>query len=811
MEWITHKTLTGGIMKKILMIALTLMLAALSACSSGGGGDESPIVELQVSSGDNISAKRVSGEISTVGEVDLYHLRAVETNRTLQIKCTSDTLRPNVDLLVHVFEKNANGELVMLAGNHAPVGNLGAVTVKVDVPVTEPKDLYIHVRDLMDDESSTNNPYYLIAYYEAAPDNNDSFETAVNLDIDGNAARDSIGSEMDADCFGIQVAQDGVYDIFVDFDRLTGSAVRLNFTIYDEDGNIVETRKQGNLRASHMVHYLETGNYTVVVSDDGKDYFDTSSLYDISVSSRNVSEAMENDIVNNQRNDAVLFSVNMFQNASIDYFEDRDVYQIDTDASGDIHLLDFDFSSDIPLTYRIELYTSSSVLTSSGLENAVPVFSHDYKGGDNGDGLFQVSMRLETTSTYFMVVKAASGASVSTSSPYTAHATLNAVTDADESFDHGNGDTGNDFDYTAIDLTSQPIHTGKIAFRGDKDFYKVTVPANSSAKQVLSLFLDIPATDQVQYALHIEGPGLGDTGKTVFNSSEDQRTQDLKTSFLVPESITDSVYVIKVYDFQDDNGEDATFQLSWNVVDIPGAPAACPKDGAATVYHNENDEDDFIKTLTIVYPDTKSGEFHVDTDAFDITDTVNAPRVGSDPVTINFPWVSGYIDYQKDEDWYTLDLSQPLDVSDTEWFYTISVELYANGSPVEYTWEFMPDSNGDSSVSTEWCEPTARYCNNGILAGNGDKTLSADLVNLALTSTGYNNGSLWIGKGSVTGSTWSGKVFFRISDFNYLRTGTYPNFTPNPLPDADWGYETPYYFRVTVKYYNTGLTPPSPN
>lgn len=804
------------------------MVLLIAACSSDNSTTGSSIVELEVGNGDVISAKRVSGEISEVGEVDLYHLRAVETNRTLQIKVSSDTLRPDVDLLVHVFEKNDNGELVMIAGDHAPVDSLGAVKVKVDVFIEEPKDLYIHVRDLMDD-ASTDKSYYISAYYEGIPDGNSSFITATDLVMNEAAVRDSIASEDDADCFRVTVTEDGVYDVVVDFDRLTGSSVRLNFTIYNsESGAIIETRKQGNLTESHMVHYLEANeDYIVVVSEDGKDDFDTSSLYDISVvQCQDVTEIMGNDTALT----ATPYGLNMFHNASIDYYEDFDVYAIDSSVAGDIKLLNLEFSSPIPITYRIELYTAANLVSAT----PVPEFSHDYRGGEFvGDEIkvFQVSMKLDNTE-YFMMVKAASGASVSMSSPYTASLDVQGISDADESVVHGDGHIGNDIDHNAIELMAQNSpHTGKIAYRGDVDYYTVTVPANNSSKQVLSFYLDIPPTDLVQYAMKISGPGLDDTiGKTIFNSGDDQRTLartlDLKTSFLVPESETDSVYIVKVYDFQDDNGEDSSFQLSWNVVNVHGDPAACPKAGGntSTFYHNENDEEDFPGILTITYPDNKSGDFKVNSDVFDITDTVNAPRTGTAPVVISFPWVSGYIDYQKDEDWFTVDLSAPLDVADENWYYTISVEMYANGSPVEYTWEYMPNSNGipigietHPHVNTEWCGAYDYNCPNGILANDGDRTLASDLVNLSLMSTYYrpeedsNERMLWIGKGSMTGSTWSGKVFFRISDFNYLRTGTSSNFILNPEPDSDWGYEAPYYFRLTVKYYKNGLVPPSQN
>ncbi len=790
----------------------------LAACSSDGPSTSSNVVELEIGSGDTVSAKRIQGEISEVAEVDLYHVRANERDRILQIKCTSDTSRSDVDLLVHVYEKNENGELVMIAGDHAPVDSRVSVTVKVDVPIDEPKDLYVHVRDLMDDDSGKNRPYYISAYYKGLPDGNGSFATAVDLVMNGDAARDSIDSEDDGDCFRVTATVDGVYDIFVDFDRLQGSAVRLNITLYNGDGDIVEIRKMGTLTESHLMHYLPAGEYIAVVTEDGKDEFDTSSFYTISVDQVVASEIMDND----SPLDATAMGDGMFQNAAIDYFEDEDIYEIDSSVPGDIKILDLTFSSDSDLAYRLELRSFTEILTGLDLTSEIVDFSHDYDGGPLGDGTYQVAMKLDTSRLYFLVVRAASGADVSESAPYTADVDVTGIADADESVVHGDGHIGNDVDHNAIDLTAQPEpaeHTGKIAYRTDVDYYMVTVPANASRKQVLSFNLDIPDTDLVQYAMKITKAGVNSFEKTVFNSGEDQRTVDLKTSFLVPESSTDSVYYVKVYDFQDDNGEDAEFHLSWNVTDVAAAPGICPKDNTTTVYHDENDEDDFTSSLVITYPNTQTGTFKYNDTVFDL-DSASATQAGSNPVVVSLPWVSGYIDYQGDEDWYSLDLSQPLVNGDLTWYYTISVELYANGSPVEYTWEYMPNSNGIPSnengmphVSTEWCSTGSNVCPNGIMGSDGDTSLASELVNLSLMSTdhmpvsGSGDRILWVGRGSSTGSIWSGKVFFRISDFNFLRTGTSPNFVLNPNPDADWGYTAPYYFRLTVKYFNDSLVP----
>ena len=74
-------------------VTACIVCLALTACSgsTGSGDDEGGTRELQLD-------RTVSGTIGTVGEVDWFHFRAVDANNLLQINCSSNTYRADVDL-----------------------------------------------------------------------------------------------------------------------------------------------------------------------------------------------------------------------------------------------------------------------------------------------------------------------------------------------------------------------------------------------------------------------------------------------------------------------------------------------------------------------------------------------------------------------------------------------------------------------------------------------------------------------------------------------------------------------------------------
>ncbi len=814
-------------MKKILLLLLSIGFLFVGCSDSDTDSlSESPVIELEVSpSGDAITSRRVAGKISTEGEVDRYHLNLVETGRILQIKCTSGTIRPKVDLLVHVFEQDADGNLRMIAGTHAPEDAIQPADLKINIYVDRPKELYIHVRDLKDDDSS-DNTYYLTANYEAAPDGNGTFETAVSLTPGGDPQEEVIGTIGDVDCFSFSVTQSGVYDVLIDFDPVSGTDVKLSIDLYAPDGTLIETRDQGN-NSTHLVHYLAaTGageTYKVVVDDDGKDDFDTMSTYEVSISQNSVNEVNTNDTPAIAM-DAVPAS---FDGASIDYYEDIDWYKVEIpDGPGDIDIMALDFDSNINITYRLSMYAiDDSDRDTFNINDETPVYAHDFRSAT--DPPYHVILKLDTLGddeNYYLAVQPQNGASITGNSPYDASVSVSRISDPDEA------GPGNDTDATAIDIPDPPrTHTGRISYRGDVDWFELTIDLSDTDDQVLSFALDIPPNNEVEYAMDIERTCRPDemtscsVNKHLRNTSSAFRSVDLKTGIVVPaQSHTsgEATYKIKVYDFQNDDGENTDYTLSWSIDTIPGVPSSAAVGGSA-IYNDEQEErntgsDGYTGEVTINYTNSTatfeyttgtSFTYRVNNKMFDLDEDGAASTDGS-VTTITMPWVSGYIDYQSDEDWYGVDLSEPYIDGDTDWYYEIDVELVAVNSDVEYVWDYFPDTDNNSIVNGGICSTDVWSDCNGIAANGGDMDPSQNSVNSSLSGDlrepdDEPHPTPWIGSRNDSYS-WNGVVFFRVSDFNFMPSSG----SVDPESDDDWGFDAPYFFRVILTYHS-GVSNPN--
>lgn len=814
-----------NIMKKIVLL-VSILLLAFGCSDNPDDGDltETPIVELEVSpAGGAITSRRAEGKISSLGEVDRYHLRLVETGRILQIKCASDTIRPDVDLLVHVLEEDNDGKLALIAGKHAPEDAIQPPELKLNIYVDRPKDLYVHVRDLRDDEYS-NNPYYLTAYYEAAPDGNGTFETAVSLTPGSAAYDESIGNIGDVDCFSFSVTQSGVYDAFVNFNPIDGSSIRLSMDLYAPDGTLIEKRTQGNQNTTHMVHYLSATNpgesYKLVVDDEGKDDFDAMSVYSVSINPLSAEEIVQNDTPATAM-DALPSS---FNGASIDYYEDIDWYRLSVSETGDIDVMDLGFNSEINMAYRLGLYViHDDDLDTFNISAAAPVYSHDFNSVRDPE--YHAVLKLDPLAegeNYYLSVQPQTGAAVNGLSPYDLSAEIQSIVDVDE--------PENNSDSTPVDLSTTPSYSGKVAYRGDADWYKVTIDPLSSSDRILSVHLSVPSNTNVEYAVDIRRDiRTGEDAAYRFNkqlrhTSSDFRNVDLKTGFVVPGQaddpglgIMDATYYIKVYDFQNDDGEDAAYTLTWDIADIPGAPAAITG-VSSPVYNDEKQErnsgntTDYTGDVTLTYAEDSSNflyprgtslSYRVNNIMMDLA--AGTAVTSGDTTTITMPWVSGYVDYQGDEDWYGLDLSNPLNPEDTMWYYEINVAMKAADNPVEYVWDYFPDSNHDENVDGGICADFLYTSCNGIANMGGETTLSSGDLDSTYPPAGVQ--APWIGSRDDQ-YAWKGLVYFRVRDFNFLRLDE--DGTVNPNADDDWGYDAPYFFRVMLTYHRDSNHAPDP-
>ena len=90
----------------------------------------------------------------------------------------------------------------------------------------------------------------------------------------------------------------------------------------------------------------------------------------------------------------------------------------------------------------------------------------------------------------------------------------------------------------------------------------------------------------------------------------------------------------------------------------------------------------------------------------------------------------------------------------------------------------------------------------GYRACNGDMTLTTEAINPPIiTPAGTEEfyvGDLW-----TTDTPRYYTVYIGMSDYNYvnLPTSNPDSPTVNPDPDNDWGYDAPYYFKVTLTYH----------
>jgi len=737
--------------------ALFLMLMTACSSNSDNGALDNSELQLGVQSSDTIA---------TEAEVDWFHFRAVEANRVLNVRCTSNTYRPDVDLMITAYEEDANGNRVRIYGDHAMDDSQLPADINMNIYIDTPKDIYFAVRDLMDDEYS-ENPYYLSLNYIETEGSNNNFQdaTALVIDSEEGCVTDEIGAIGDVDFFSFTVTEDNAYDIAVDFNVYQGgSNVALTFDLYNSAGDRLYSLNHAQRSSYHIIPYLTAGEYVLQVDDDGRNDFDISSTYEVCVTSVQTDEAFEND----SREQAGTFTLDSPVIGSLDYWQDEDWYSFNPGAGGtDFQVISLDFSgtADQNFLYQISIVDQNGTL-----------LSHDYHGS-SGNYLSQVQAG---QGTHYLRISPAAGQVLSQSAPYEIIMAITSINDPDEI--PGDDENDNDSINNPILISENVAYEGKVAFRGDIDYYSIVVPA-STDPQVLEVFFDADDVSTVEYSVSI----IKDEVVERIYDLDGSDGAALKTSILAPVSETDETYWIMVADYQNDDGADVTYTLSVDVEQIPTTGAA------NTVYYSEVTEQDGSNapaSIELVYNALTYSAFRVNTTYLDAT---------SDPATTallagisySFPTISGYIDFQGDQDWFAIP-NQPLDPEHTDWYYDIQVRLQVGaGCEVEHVWRYYPDrpsSNGDQNRSV-----MERYnSGDGFMASGGDATLTTEAVDQTIPGAGDED--FWVG------DPWQGRAYISVSDFNVV--------VDNILPDDDWTGMYPYQLTVTLTYYS-GCSYPS--
>jgi len=761
-------------MKRSRALIWGFCLVLLSACSGGDPeGDASGAKTLSLGS-------EVSGAIAEVGEVDWYRYRAVEANNVLQVRCSSNTFRPDVDLLVTAYEVDGEGNRVRIYGDHAPEGSQLPADLALNLYIDTPKDLLIAVRDLLDDEAS-EHPYYLSLDYLQGGDGDENFASASFLAVDdpGSGYDGNIGHVGDVDCYTFVAGADGVYAVTVDYTPFAGGTdVDLKIEIYDGDGALVMS-DYGQKSKYRLLPCLAAGDYYVLIEDFGRDDYDTSSNYHIAVQTAAAAEAGADD----NRGEATVLSFDAalqsyLGSGALEYAGDQDWYHLPLagiPASG-LQVLEISFDdggAGSAFRYQIQLEDVFGEV----------LLVHDYLGGS---ATYRTEI-LAGGGDHFLSVQSAEGQAVEAAAPYELSV---QVLDVDDPAEAG---AGNDSINTAQALApaSTPENgwtEAKIAYRGDDDWYYLDT--DNGNPRVLEMFMETEEPSLADYAVSIL---RDDLIEKVYDSNGEDGPTELKTSILLPAGspVGPVTYFFKVSDAQGDEGDGLVpYYIRGNLVDIPSALPADPGAPAGAVYYDEASEgsNPGDAHVRLEHNSLLQKEYAVNTALLDFNGPNPSPGITRSAAggltTIAFPWIGGYIDYQGDQDWFELDLGplyQQGVPADSDWYYDLQVELYVGGavSPVEYVWKVYRDHN-DNRILVDRAGDS-----DGFFASAGDSDTAVAPLNLFTPAAGSGD-QFWVG------DAWEGKFYLSLGDFNFVDAGR---------PDDDWGYEVPYYCRLTLVYH----------
>ena len=779
-------------MKRLCLLLVFWM--GLAACSSQDEPSGSGMTELSLS-------ERSSGTIAEVGEVDWYHFNAIEANNVLQINCNGESYNPPVDFLVQVYERDPEGKLVRIWGDHAPEDSALAADIVMNIPITQPRDLYISVRDLMDDEASDQTRYWLALAYTHEAVDNDTFAQATPLGVDDpeGCVSDIINTVGDVDCFGVEINTPGVYNIHSTFEVYDTTPVRLNINVFDDNGDLVYTARRVQETEYDWSLYLETGQYHIVVQDEGRDDADASAPYTLCITSVGVDEAMLNDTPLTAQAlspDSESTVPTYTAEAALAYQQDQDWYAVDVaDASG-FQTLKLTFIDSVPdgIAAGFEI-----VIVDPQSEE---LLVHDHPNGANG---YAVQVKVNPGRN-LVGIGSADGTTISEALDY--ELTIEVITVDDLAETDGDG---NDTMTTADTLIAPDASVeGKIGFRGDVDWYDITIP-DSTDDLVLSIFLTAQDLSLVEYCVDISnGAPLATLSDT---NGLDAPTQ-LKTSYFVPSESEDRHFYIRVGDCQGDDGDDVAYELRVKTDSVPATVA--PHGTDTTIYSSESDEFDqsaspdhdaaafataaAIQVECAIYPQYDP-EFKANNQVLKVGELDGNNQWTSD-------WIAGFVDYQGDQDWYVLDIQPKHPLGDSNimipenWFYDIQIQFYSPGGDVEFTWKLYRDRVTANGIVVERTPGTDGLLNvddrDGIMAAWAMDLVTSPMV---VTETTPAPGvDFWIG------DAWQNDRFYlSISDFNYIFTDGRQLRT---VPDDDWGYDDArYYFQVTLTYHPDYSTP----
>jgi hypothetical protein len=572
-------------------------------------------------------------------------------------------------------------------------------------------------------------------------------------------------------------------------------------SLYGADTLLVDSWSESQNGVYSLRRHLDAGTYTFSVEDFGRNDFDLAAPFRTCITTISDLEVMENDTL--ETADVYdLTSENPTIEGSIGHQTDVDWFRLTIPAlaGSDLQLLDVTLNAN----------QSGEDLQYTIMDaNGVIKFSYIHTAGSGS--LSQQILLGEGD--HSMSVSLADGERSDEDAEYSVILEERAVNDSAEL------GIANNLIENALELTSATPVEGKIAYRGDIDWFELNVTPLASDYQVLEFSLTSSVESVVQYQMQVF---LDEAIAAVDDPLVDD-VLDISTAILVPplkDSETSGVrrYFVKVSDvYANKSDADATYSLLGTVRSLNGyddSQLHSNVDESRSVFTAEPEEQERQAAESNLIQLELNGyttrSFSVQTDALKFIDpqdaglsvrTVNAD--GS--ISIDLPWVSGFIDYSGDQDWYALDLTDlgylvdngsgpetEYSDKDGEWHYQLKIDLVSKaGENSEYQWRLYRDQ-GDNQIVRDR-ETTD---GDGYFAQQGDKTLTTEAV--SLTSDGLKEGDetiqFWVN------DDWSARFYLAVSDFDFKRNPM--SEATNPVSDADWSApESPYSIRVSLIYF----------
>jgi len=386
-------------------------------------------------------------------------------------------------------------------------------------------------------------------------DNGSAHEREPQADLDAAGARPLVPGTAqqgyieyvgDADWYRLEIPA-GADTLRIELSNQTlSSPVDLSFTLYAEDGVTILGGRydpDGSDGMTQITQELAVGGSNlcfVVVRDNGSDDADPLNLYFLKATlSAGAGDG------NNSPESAVAASCGDSVEDSIQVRADVDWFRIDLAAGADILALSLAMPAGTP-DLALTLYDSAATTA------VVSVADGD---GTDGPTLLARNVRLAAAGPYFLSVRDTLDDDADPGLFYTLHA--ECLPDPDTHEPNGNFSTLDENRGHATPLSAGAAAEGFIAFQGDEDWFRFTMPRQG----LMNLSV---ATQQGSRPLQLVCTLLGPDGRTVEAEFEVRAGQEAE-AYEARFALSQGVHYLRIRDSGNDGADpDGPYTVSWS-------------------------------------------------------------------------------------------------------------------------------------------------------------------------------------------------------------------------------------------------------